>query len=102
MNKAYKFRAYPNTEQRILLSKTFGCARFIYNYYLAKKKELYETEKITLTYNQCSKSLTELKKELEWLREVDKFALQNALKDLDGAFKNFFKEQRGSETETYK
>lgn len=90
MNKAYKFRAYPNSEQRKLLAKTFGSARFIYNYYLEKKIETYKNENRTLTYNQCSKDLTMLKKEIEWLRDVDKYALQNALKDLDKAYKSFF------------
>lgn len=83
--KAYKFRLYPNKEQRILINKSIGCARYIYNHFLAKAKEnKYET------YTKYSKQLTQLKKELEWLKEPDKFALQNALKDLDRAFKNFF------------
>ena len=95
MNKAYKFRAYPNSEQRKLLAKTFGSARFIYNYYLEKKIETYKNENRTLTYNQCSKDLTMLKKEIEWLRDVDKSALQNALKDLDKAYKSFFRDNYG-------
>lgn len=95
MNKAYKFRAYPNSEQRKLLAKTFGSARFIYNYYLEKRIETYKNENRTLTYNQCSKDLTMLKKEIEWLRDVDKYALQNALKDLDKAYKSFFRDNHG-------
>lgn len=95
MEKAYKFRAYPNAKQRELMAKTFGCSRFIYNHYLSKKIELYKTSKETLTYNKCCADLTYLKKELEWLKEVDKFSLQNSLKDLDNAYQKFFKEHSG-------
>ena len=45
INKAYKFRLYPNNEQRLLINKTFGCTRFVYNYYLHKKQELYKNNK---------------------------------------------------------
>lgn len=95
MEKAYKFRIYPNKKQRQLLAKTFGCCRFVYNYYLAKKIELYKTSNTTLTYCQCCSDLTRLKKELAWLAEVDKFSLQNSLRDLDNAYKKFFKEHSG-------
>lgn len=95
ITRAYKFRIYPNKQQKELIAKTFGCSRFVYNYYLAKKIELYKYSKITLTFNQCSANLTQLKKELEWLREVDKFALQNSLRDLDNAYQKFFKEHTG-------
>ena len=91
MLKAYKYRVYPNKEQEILINKTLGCTRFVYNHYLNKKIELYKIDKITLTLSQCDKDLTQLKKELIWLKEVDKFPLQQTLKDLDQAYKNFFK-----------
>ena len=93
--KAYKYRIYPNKKQQELIQKTFGCARFVYNYYLNKRKEMYENDKITFTYNMCSKDLTNLKKELKWLKEPDKCSLQNALKDLDQAYQKFFKEHTG-------
>jgi putative transposase len=95
VERAYKFRIYPNKTQKQLLAKTFGCARFIYNHYLAKRIELYKSEKQALTFYACSADLTILKKELVWLKEVDKFALQNSLKDLDNAYKKFFKEHAG-------
>jgi len=97
MYKAYKYRLYPDEEQKTQLSKTFGCCRFVNNYYLAKRIELYRTNGETLNYNQCSKNLTELKQDKEWLREADKFALQNSLKDLDKAYKNFFKRVKNGE-----
>ena len=93
--KAYKYRIYPNKKQQELIQKTFGCARFVYNYYLNKRKEMYENDKTTFTYNMCSKDLTNLKKELEWLKEPDKDSLQKALKDLDVAYQKFFKEHTG-------
>ena len=93
--KAYKYRIYPNKKQQELIQKTFGCARFVYNYYLNKRKDKYENDKITFTFNMCSKDLTNLKKELEWLKEPDKCSLQNALKDLDQAYQKFFKEHTG-------
>ena len=90
MEKAYKYRIYPNKKQQELIQKTFGCSRFVYNYFLDKRNKLYSSEKKSLTYNQCSKELTDLKKEIDWLKEPDKDALQKSLKDLDMAYKNFF------------
>lgn len=80
VQKAFKVTLFPNHNQEVLINKTIGCARFVYNRFLALRKELYDTEKKTLNYNGCSQQLTLLKKEIEWLREVDKFALQNSLK----------------------
>ena len=90
MEKAYKFRLYPNKTQEILIQKTFGCVRFVYNYFLDKRITAYKEDKVTLTFNKCSKELTKLKQELIWLKEPDKCSLQNALKNLDRAFQNFF------------
>ncbi|WP_313137140.1 IS200/IS605 family element RNA-guided endonuclease TnpB, partial [Clostridioides difficile] len=95
VKKAYKFRLYPNKKQQELINKTFGCCRFVYNKYLAKRIDVYKNNKETFTYKQCSSDLTNLKKELKWLKEPDKFSLQNALKDLDNAYKKFFKEKAG-------
>ena len=90
VQKAFKVTLIPSHNQEVLIHKTIGCARFVYNRFLALRKELYDTEKKTLNYNGCSQQLTLLKKEIDWLREVDKFALQNSLKNLDTAYKNFF------------
>ena len=90
MEKAYKFRIYPNKTQEILLQKTFGCVRFIYNHFLDRRIKAYEQNKKNISYNECSKELTQLKKEKKWLKEPDKSSLQNALKHLDTAYKNFF------------
>ena len=90
MEKAYKFRFYPTKTQITILNCTFGCVRYVYNHFLDLKQELYSKEKKSMSYNQCSKALTALNQEKEWLKDVDKFSLQNSLKDLDKAYKNFF------------
>lgn len=92
VKKAYKLRIYPTPEQVELINRTIGSSRYVYNYFLALRKSLYETEKKSISYNACSKELTKLKKANKWLREVDKFALQNSLKDLQAAYRNFFRE----------
>jgi putative transposase len=90
VQKAFKVTLIPNRTQSALINRTVGCVRFVYNRFLALRKEVYETDKTTLNYNECSQKLTLLKKEIEWLKEVDKFALQNSLKALETAYKNFF------------
>ena len=95
MEKAYKYRIYPNKTQKELITKTFGCCRFVYNKYLTKRIEMYKTNKETFSYVQCAKDLTQLKKDLEWLKEVDSTALQSSLKDLDFAYQKFLKEHAG-------
>lgn len=96
MFKAYKYRIYPNKKQQILIAKTFGCCRFVYNQTLAYRKELYEKEKKSMGKFDCSNYCTQvLKKEYEWLKEVDKFALINAVYNMDSAYQKFFKEHAG-------
>ncbi len=90
VQKAFKVTLIPNRSQEVLINKTIGCARFVYNRFLARRKQVYTSEHKTLNYSGCSKELTQLKKEIEWLTEVDKFALQNSLKSLETAYKNFF------------
>ncbi|MCC2491707.1 transposase, partial [Bacillus cereus] len=91
VNKAYKFRIYPNKDQEILISKTIGCSRFVFNHFLAKQKETYDSDKKYIEYNECAKQLTQLKKDFSWLKEADATALQQSLKFLDNAYKRFFK-----------
>ena len=81
MEKAYKFRFYPTKTQITILNCTFGCVRYVYNHFLDLKQELYSKEKKSMSYSECSKELTVLKQEKEWLKDVDKFSLQNSLKD---------------------
>lgn len=95
VEKAYKYRIYPNKKQKEIMAKTFGCCRFVYNTYLAKRIKLYEESKETFTYIQCANDMKNLKTELEWLKEVDSTALQSSLRDLDSAYQKFFKEHSG-------
>ena len=87
MEYALKFRIYPNKKQEVQIAQTLGCARFVYNYFLVIKKETYETEGKSISYNDCSKELTILKKTeaYKWLQDVDAVALQQSLRDLDKA-----------------
>ena len=98
MEKAYKFRIYPNKQQEILIQKTFGSCRFVFNHYLAERIEMYKNDKSSLNYNACSKDLTKLKREIPWLTEVDSTALQSCLKDLDIAYQNFFRRLKQRDT----
>lgn len=85
VNKGYKYRIYPNREQEILINKTFGCCRFIWNKMLEDKIKYYEANKTTL-----NNTPSQYKKEFEWLREVDALALANVQINLQTAYKNFF------------
>ena len=96
MLKSYKFRLYPNKDQEELLQKTFGCVRFVYNQCLAYKIDKYKNENISLSrFDVNNYKNRVLKKEYEWLQEVDKWALDNAVMNLDSAYQKFFKEHSG-------
>lgn len=97
MEKCYKFRLYPNAEQQDLLSKTFGCCRFVYNRFLTEQIEAYKAEKKTISRFEQDKSLTTLKKELEWLKSADSTALQAVIQNLDNAYQNFFRRVKNGE-----
>ena len=88
MLKAYKYRIYPNLEQKEYLAKTFGCSRFIYNKILADKIEYYKE-----TGEMLKNTPAQYKKEFEWLKEVDSLALANAQQNLEKAYKNFFRDK---------
>ncbi len=89
MLKAYKYRIYPTSEQRLYLAKTFGCTRFIYNKMLADRIKSYEENKDLDIKNIKYPTPAQYKKEYEWLKEVDSLALANAQMNLDKAYKNF-------------
>ncbi|WP_309868142.1 IS200/IS605 family element RNA-guided endonuclease TnpB [Desmospora profundinema] len=93
MHQAFKFRIYPTKAQATLINKSIGCSRFVFNQFLAKWNDTYERTGKGLTYGSCSAQLTQLKKELDWLREVDSTSLQNTLKHLADSFSRFFKKQ---------
>ena len=93
MLRAYKYRIYPTEEQKVLLAKTFGCCRFVYNWALNLKIEVYKQEKKSIGNVELTNRMrSELKTEHEWLGEVNSQALQSALRNLDTAYKNFFRD----------
>ncbi len=98
---SYKFRLYPSRKQEKQILRTFGCCRFVWNYYLAKRKDVYEQDGKTLNYCDCAGDMTQLKKSLEWLREVDATALQSSLRDLDTAYQNFFRRVKQGQKSGY-
>jgi putative transposase len=91
IQKAFKYRLYPNPEQKVLLSKHFGCSRYIYNWALNLKNDTYKKEQKSLSYEDIANNLPDLKSELNWLTEVNSQTLQASLKNLDKAFTNFFR-----------
>jgi putative transposase len=97
MEMGYRFRIYPTPEQEVLIRKTLGCARFVYNHYLDMRKMLYKAENKTMGYKECSADLTGLKKELEWLKEPDSIALQSSLEHLQDGYDNFFAARKRSD-----
>ena len=95
INRSYKFRLYPNRSQTDFLSRHFGCARFVYNYFLNQRIEQYKTTgKSDNYYSQC-KALTALKKrdETSWLKEVNAQTLQFSIKCLEVSYINFFQKR---------
>ena len=95
IEKAYKYRIYPNKKTKTLIAKPFACVLFVYNLYLNIRIKAYEKDKKTLNYYDCAKDLKKLKKDYVWLKEVDSIALQSSIKDLEEAYKKFFKENAG-------
>ena len=91
MNKGVKFRIHPNRIQENLINQTLGCCRLIYNKGLAMRKDSFE-KGLKTGYKETSSMLTKLKKDDEYffLKDVDSIALQQSLRDLDRAYKNFF------------
>ena len=90
MLKAFKYRIYPTSEQSVLLTKSFGCTRWFYNYALNLTSETYKQTGKGLSRNEIIKLLPSLKKEYEWLAEAPSQVLQQAALNLSSAFLNFF------------
>ena len=95
MLKSFKFQLLPTKEQKEKLSQHFGCRRFVWNYFLNRRKEEYLDNKKTLNYYDCANELTKVKKQTEynWLKEVNSQTLQHTLRDLDTAYNKFFRKE---------
>ena len=110
--KAYKYRFYPDDEQKRILAHTFGCCRYVYNWALRQRTDAYYHHGERLYYEGTAQRLVLLKKQeaTVWLNEVSAVALQQALRHLDTAFRNFFagradyptfKKKRNQQSATY-
>lgn len=97
IKRAYKFRFYPTPEQEMILAKTFGCARFAYNYMLRLRTDAWMQRQERIGYHETSAALTALKKQPEyaWLNEVSSVPVQQSLRHLQSAFANFFAKRAG-------
>jgi len=92
IKRAYRFRFYPTPEQKLILARTFGCARFAYNHMLRLRTDAWFQRQERIGYHETSAALTKLKREPEfaWLNEVSSVPVQQALRHLQTAFANFF------------
>src|SRR5437016_13154612 len=90
--KAYKYRIYPTDEQAHILARTFGCCRYVYNWALRQRTDAFFKHGERLYYAGTAERLTTLKKQEDhaWLNEVASVPLQQSLRHLDSAFRNFF------------
>ncbi len=90
--RAYRYRFYPTPEQVAVLARTFGSARFVYNWALRTRTDAYYQRQERVSYADTSAALTALKREpaTAWLNEVSSVPPQQALRHLDRAFRNFF------------
>ena len=89
VNKAYRYRIYPTTEQKITFAKTFGCVRFIYNKMLSDRLDYYKE-----TGQKLNNTPAQYKEEFPWLKEVDSLALANAQMNLNKAYSHFWNDSK--------
>lgn len=96
MERGFKYRIYPNACQREQIARTLGCCRFVYNRALDVKKSAYTKTGKTVSWAELSRMLPVWKRDPEtsWLAQVDSMALQQSIRDLDRAYKNFFRRVR--------
>ncbi len=98
MFRAIKVRLYPNKTQEQTLNKALGCYRFVYNHMLARKQNAYKTDKTNLSVTELSKWFhgTLLKDEqYAWLKEQNTKVMNQAIRQMDGAYQKFFKQHNG-------
>jgi putative transposase len=90
VKRAYQYRFYPTDQQVRTLAQTFGCVRFIYNFGLTTRSTAYKEQGKKLYYHDLSALLPALKEQFPWLKDVSSVPIQQSLRHLDTAFKNFF------------
>ena len=89
VNKAYRYRIYPTTAQKMMFAKTFGCVRFIYNKMLRDRIDYYKE-----TGQKLNNTPAQYKEEFPWLKEVDSLALANAQMNLNKAYHKLFEQPK--------
>ena len=96
MERGFKYRIYPNESQRDQIARTLGCCRFVYNRALDVKKSAYAKTGKTVSWAELSRMLPAWKRDpaTSWLAQADSMALQQSIRDLDRAYKNFFRRVR--------
>lgn len=89
---AYRYRCYPNAAQKQILAQTFGTTRYVYNWALRLRMDAFSERSEQINYTESSAHLTALKKTEghEWMNEVSSVPMQQALRHLDAAYRNFF------------
>ena len=95
INKAYKFRMYPNDNQKEIINKTFGCTRFVYNYYLDKRINLYKNESKNIKMYDLIKDIPNLYVERPYLKEIDSMSLRCSIFDLENSYQKYLCEKIG-------
>jgi putative transposase len=97
IKRAYKYRSYPTPAQEVILARTFGSARFVYNHMLHLRTKAWENDQTRISYGQTSAELTRLKRnpDFSWLNEVSSVPVQQSLRHLQTAFQNFFAKRSG-------
>ena len=95
INKAYRFRVYPNNYQKELINKTLGCNRFIYNFFLNEKITMYKETKKSISKYDLIKEIPNLYVDRPYLKEIDGISLRCSIFDLDNSYNKFFKEKKG-------
>ena len=104
MLRTYKYKIKPNDEQIVLLNKHFGSIRFIYNYFLNERKTEYETNKNSINYYDNAKSLTELKKQDDyiWLKEINSIYGQSQIENIVSILNNIKDNSRNEKQDQIK
>lgn len=93
IKKGYKVKIYPNKQQQELFNQTFGACRYVYNHFLARKRDLYLQEGKSISHKEMSRELTQMRKNIEWLSRFQIQPLQQSLRQLDVAFNLFFRKK---------
>ena len=95
--KGFKFRIYPNAEQQKIINQTLGCARFVYNHFLAVRRDSWQEKREFVTYVKSSHMLTELKchPDFIWLKSGENMNLQRTLRNLENGNRDVHRKHVG-------